>query len=168
MSVLQNDLIAKLQREVGDIDESNRYYTDDQLNSSIDDGLQDYNEEMFQQYSIVGSGATAYFSPDPDVKTQRLLVLFSARALMRGELTKQARQAIIHSNPAGRTDLSNRPMWTNKIIERYDKKIAQAKLDVSRQKVEAELEDNGAMELKNNDSGGLVEGLTILNIEETT
>ncbi len=167
MSTLQNDLVTKLQRETGDLDDSNRYYTNDQLFSAIDDGLQDYNEEMFQQYSIVGSGDTAYFSPDPSVTTQRLLVLFSARALMRGELAKQARQAIVHTNPAGRTDLSQRPEWTNKIVERYDKKIAQVKLEVSRRKVEEELEDNGAMELKNRKSGGQIEGLTILNIEET-
>lgn len=167
-TILQNDLVVKLQREVGDLDDSNRYYTDDQLFSAIDDGLQDYNEEMFQQHSIVGSGDTAYFSPDPGVTIQRLLVLFSARALMRGELAKQARQAIIHTNPAGRTDLSRRPEWTDKIVERYDKKIARAKMDISKQKVEEELEDDGAMELKNRKSGGLTEGLTILKIEETT
>ena len=167
MSTLQNDLVAKLQREVGDLDDSNRYYTNDQLFSAIDDGLQDYNEEMFQQYSIVGSSTTAYFSPDPGVITQRLLVLFSARALMRGELAKQARQAIVHTNPAGRTDLSQRPGWTDKIVERYDKKIAKVKLEISRQKVEEELEDDGAMELKNKKSGGGVEGLSILSIEET-
>jgi hypothetical protein len=123
---------------------------------------------MFQQYSIIGSGSTAYFSPTPGVRDQRLFVLFSARALLRGELAKQARQAIIHSNPAGRTDLSNRPEWTNEAIIRYDKKIEKAKLEISREKIEDDLEENGAMELKNNDSGGLVEGLTILNIEETT
>ena len=167
MSTLQNDLVVKLQREVGDLDDSNRYYTNDQLFSAIDDGLQDYNEEMFQQYSIVGSSTTAYFSPDPNIATQRLLVLFSARVLMRGELAKQARQAIVHTNPAGRTDLAQRPEWTDKIVERYDKKIARIKLEVSRQKVEEELEDDGAMELKNRKSGGLTEGLSILNIEET-
>ena len=166
MATLQNDLVAKLQREVGDLDDSNRYYTNDQLFSAIDDGLQDYNEEMFQQYSIVGSSTTAYFSPNPGVTTQRLLVLFSARALMRGELAKQARQAIVHTNPAGRTDLSQRPEWTDKIVERYDKKIAKVKLDVSRQKVEEELEDSGAMELKNTESGS-AEGLEILIIKET-
>ena len=167
MSTLQNDLVVKLQREVGDLDDSNRYYINDQLFSAIDDGLQDYNEEMFQQYSISGSGTTAYFSPDPDVTTQRLLVLFAARALMRGELAKQARQAIVHTNPAGRTDLSQRPEWTDKIVERYDKKIARIKIDIAKQKVEEELEDNGAMELKNRKSGELVEGLGILKIEET-
>lgn len=168
MSVLQNDLVAKLQREAGDLDENNRYYTDAQLLNYISDGTDDYNEEMFQQYSILESGATAYFSPDPNEATQKLLVLFSARALMRGELAKQARQAIIHTNVAGRTDLSNRPEYTNEIIKRYDKKINLAKLEVSRQKVEKELEDDGAMELKSKPSATLPEGLTILTIEETT
>ena len=166
-TVYEKDLMAALAREVGDTDTSNLYYSTNQLFSAVNDGLQDYNEEMFQQYSVVGSGDSAYFSPDPGVTIQRLLVLFSARALMRGELAKQARQAIVHTNPAGRTDLSRRPEWTNKIIERYDKKIAQTKLEISRQKVEEELEDDGAMELKNNKSGGLTEGLEILNIEET-
>ena len=167
MAIYEKDLIGKLAREVGDTDDSNLYYTNNQLFSAINDGLDDYNEEMFQQYSVIGSSDTAYFSPDPDVLTQRLFVLFSARALMRGELAKQARQAIVHTNPAGRTDLSQRPGWTDKIVERYDKKITKVKLELSRQKVEEELEENGAMELKNKSSGTLVEGLSVLNIEET-
>lgn len=168
MSVYEKDLLPALAREVGDTDTSNLYYSNDQLFSAINDGLQDYNNEMFQQHSVVGSGNTAYFSPDPAVTIQRLLILFSARVLMRGELAKQARQAIVHSNVAGRTDLTQRPQWTDSIIERYDRKIEQLKLEISRQKVEGELEDDGAMELKNESSGGLVEGLEILNIESTT
>jgi hypothetical protein len=165
--VYEKDLMAALAREVGDTDTSNLYYSANQLFSAINDGLQDYNKEMFQLYSVVGSGDMAYFSPDPGTVDQRLIVIFSARALMRGELSKQARQAIRHSNAAGTTDLTSRPIWTNKIIERYDNEIDNLKAEISKQKVESELED-GSMELRSStNSGSGVEGLPITTITET-
>lgn len=168
VAVYEKDLVAKLAREVGDIDTDNLYYTSAQLFSAINDGIDDYNEEMPQRVEIVGSGDAAYINPKPNTIDQRLMVIYSARALLRGELARQAREAIVHSNVAGRTDMSARPQWTDAALKRYDKKITALKLERKKQLVQDEMYTKGAsMELKNKESGTGIEGLPITTIEHT-
>jgi hypothetical protein len=166
-TVYEKDLIPRLSREVGDTDTSNLYYTANMLFSYLNDGLEEFNEDMPQRYSITGTGDSAYYTPEPADIDKRLLVLYAARALMRGEMAKQVRQAIVHSNPAGRTDMTRRPVWTDAVIKHYDRQIARYKLQRERYLVEEQLKDDGAMELKNDETTGTttwVEGLPITKI----
>ena len=162
-------LMGQLAREVGDTDPSNLYYSSDEVFSALNDGLKDYNLKMPQQFAVVGSGNTAYYNPDPTEQQQRLIVLYSARVLLKGELAKQARQAIIHTNPTGRTDLSLRPKWTLEALREKNKEIREL------ERLEAEValnksivdDGDGAMELRNNPTSTNVEGLPITVVVTT-
>lgn len=168
-TVYERDLIPRLSREVGDVDSNNLYYSTNQLFSALNDGIEDLNEEMFQQYSVIGTGDNAYYSPEPDDREKRLIVLFSARALLRGELIKSARTAIVHSNPAGRTDMSKRPEALKMAIDIYTKKINRIKVNRARKEIDDKLDDVGSMELKstNNTDRTSPEGLTTIQIIES-
>lgn len=107
MAIKVTDLIPILRSEIGDENSENYKYTTEQLrDTKIPAGLSGYNQEMFQQYEILGSGATAYFNPAPGIDTQNLLILFTALHIVKGERFDSARNALTYSNPAGRTDLS--------------------------------------------------------------
>jgi hypothetical protein len=96
-------------------------------------------------------------------------VLYSARVLLKGELAKQARQAIIHTNPTGRTDLSLRPKWTLEALREKNKEIREL------ERLEAEValnksivdDGDGSMELRNNPTSTNVEGLPITVVVTT-
>jgi len=148
-NVLEIDLIPRLAREVGDTDSSNLYYTPDQLFSALNDGLEDMNEEMYQQYSVTGTGNTAYYVPTPSDIDKRLLVLYSARVLARGEMALASRTGIVHTNPAGRTDLSKRPDFFERQIKHYDKMIARLRHQRGQRTVDDKLGDDGAQEIMN-------------------
>lgn len=138
-TIYEKDLMPPLAREVGDVDNSNIYYGADQLFSAINDGLNDFNNQVpDQQYSVIGSGNSAYFSPDPSIEDKRLIVLFAALCLMRGDFLKAARSAIIHSNPAGKTDMSRIPDALGKQIDRVQNKIDELLDKRSRQLTEEE------------------------------
>ena len=162
-TVYEKNLMASLSREVGDTDSTNYYYTANQLFSALNDGLDDFNEEMPQQYEVLGSGDDAYYNPDPYKIDQRLIILYSARALMRGELAKQAREAIVHTNAAGRTDMTAKPEASNMALKRYDKMIARIKFQREQGLVQSEVYGE---ELRS-DVTTWVEGLPITTIETT-
>lgn len=123
-TVYERDLMPALSREMGDTDSTNYIYSVDQLFSAINDGYAELNSRGYkQQFSVVGSGATAYFSPDPSLDEQRILVLCSALILTEGEIQKSARNAIIHSNIAGRTDLSIIPQHLMQIRDKLNERI---------------------------------------------
>ena len=166
-TVYEKNLMASLSREVGDTDSTNYYYTADQLFSALNDGIEDFNEEMPQQYEVLSTGDNAYYNPDPDKIDQRLIILYSARALLRGELAKQAREAIVHTNAAGRTDMTARPEASNTAINRYDKMIARIKFQREQKLVQDEMYTKGAGEELRSDVTTLVEGLPITIIETT-
>jgi len=166
MSILKSDLTPALAREIGDTDTSNLYYTSTQLSNAITDGLSQFNVDVpDQQYTISGSGDAAYFSPDPGIEDQRLIVLYSALCLTDGEIQKASRTAYSHSNPAGRTDLSKIPEMLMKQAERIEVKIADTLDSRSRVLVEEEL-DEGGVELKGKPTEQ-AEGLGITIIEKT-
>ena len=169
-NVLEIDLIPRLAREVGDTDSSNLYYTPDQLFSALNDGLEDMNEEMYQQYSVTGSGNTAYYVPTPSDIDKRLLVLYSARVLARGEMALSSRTGIVHTNPAGRTDLSQRPAFFEAQIKHYDKMIARLRHQRGQRGVDDKLDEEGSQEIRNKATGTTtyVEGLPITTITTTT
>lgn len=166
MSILRSDLTAALAREVGDTDSSNLYYVAAQLTNAITDALSQFNIDIpDQQYAISGSGDTAYFSPTPPEEDQRLIVLYAALCLTDGEISKAARTAYSHSNPAGRTDLTKIPEMLMRQAERIEAKIADM-LD-SRRKVLVEEElDEAGVELKGKPTEA-AEGLGITIIEKT-
>ena len=133
-TVYERDLMPALSREMGDTDASNYYYSTDQLFSAINDGVQELNRRSYkQEFSVVSSGDTAYFSPDPSQLEQRLIVLCSALVLTEGEIQKAARNAVIHSNVAGKTDLTGPPEWLLAIRDRLDRQITQAIDDANRE-----------------------------------
>ena len=102
------ELLPTLRSEIADEDADNYKYTATQLrDTKIPAGLSGYNQEMFQQYEILGSGDTAYFNPDPSIDIQHLLILFTAFQIIKGERMDAARNALVYSNPEGRTDLTN-------------------------------------------------------------
>jgi hypothetical protein len=142
-------------------------YTNDVLFSSINDGLADMNLEYSTQYEVIGSSSSAYFSPTPSATDQRLIVLFSAIALTRGEIQKSARAAISHSNPAGRTDLTRIPEILMKHIEGLEDKIAGIMRDSARVSVETEADTVAWGEELKGRPTEVAEGLGIVNIEKT-
>jgi len=107
MAIKVIDLITQLRSEIGDEDAENYKYTSDALRDvKIPAGLSGYNQEMFQQYEILGSGDTAYFNPEPGIDIQNLFILFTSLHIVKAESFDAARNALVYSNPAGRTDLS--------------------------------------------------------------
>lgn len=168
MAVLETDLMPQVAREVGDTDSSNLYYTADQIFSAINDGLKDYNRRLPRQFAVVGSGNSAQFSPDPNEEQQRLIVLFAARHLLKGELAKQSRQAVIHTNPTGRTDLSKRPDFTLMALKEKEKEIETIIRERREALVNAEIHDGGGSAiLKGTNQSTIVEGLPITIITTT-
>ena len=164
MSVLESALLAPLAREMGDTDSSNLYYSSDKLFSAINDSLPETSERHpTQQFVAVGSGATAYISPEPNAVDQRLIVLFAALILTRGEIQKSARTAIIHSNPAGRTDLSRVTDALEKAAERLESKIEKILAIRRMTEVEKDFEDNGESLLRSRDAD-TAEGLPVVTI----
>jgi len=165
--VYEIELMGQLAREVGDTDSSNLYYSSDEVFSYLNDGLKDYNLKMPQQFSVVGSGNTAYYSPEPTEQQQRLIVLYSARVMLKGELTKQARQAIVHTNPTGRTDLSMRPKWTLEALQEKNKEIRELERIVNNAALNSGSDKRvDSMELRNSSSTE-VEGLPITIVSTT-
>ena len=102
------DLTAQLRSEIGDEDADNYKYSTEQLRDvKIPAGLSAYNQEMFQQYEILLTGDLAYFNPDPSINIQNLLILYTAYEIVKSENFDAARNALVYSNPAGRTDLTS-------------------------------------------------------------
>lgn len=170
--VYRSDITNQLRREVGDTDSGNLYYNSDTILGVLSDGLSEFNEEMPQQYSEVYdiNQDDYYYSPTPGRQDKCLIVLYAARVLLRGELSKQARDAIVHTNSAGKTDLSKRPEWTAKVIENYNSEIRRLRTQREQELVGEELGDGGgSMELRNSntDSALYVEGLPITIINRT-
>lgn len=168
MSILLTSLMAPLAREMGDVDTSNLYYNANQLFSALNDAIGDLNEEAInQQYSASGSGNAETISPTPGRTDKRLLVFYAALVLTRGEIAKAGRNAIIHSNPAGRTDLSKMVDALEHQAERLEEKIE--KILVLRRQTEVEKEaetEDWGVELKGRPKEK-AEALGILNIETT-
>ena len=144
MPIYERELMGKLAREMGDTDTSNLYYGPNQLFSAINDGLADFNDDVpNQQYSVTGTGDDAYFSPNPGIEDQRLITLFAAIALTRGEIQKSTRTAIVHSNAAGKTDLSKIPSLLHDQVDRLQDKVDKLLMKRSQVLVEEELDEAG-------------------------
>lgn len=166
MAITEISLMPALSREMGDTNQNNLYYTSDVLFSAINDAIQELNlSTPDQQYSVIGSGDTAYISPDPSVEDQRLIVLYAALCLTNGEIQKSARTAYTHSNPAGSTNLTRITEYLIKQAERIQDKIDNAFSGRTRTLVEAELDTCG-VELKGRPSES-AEGVGIVTIETT-
>lgn len=168
MSILLNTLIAPLAREMGDTDSSNYYYTSSQLFSALNDSIDSYNEEAItQQYSKSGSGDSETISPDPSNTDKKLIVLYAALELTRGEIAKAARNAVIHSNPAGRTDLTGIVEALEAQAERLEEKIEKIRVLRGQTEVEKEADsEDWGVELKGRPTEA-PEAIGILNIETT-
>jgi len=168
MSILLTSLMGPLSRELGDYDTTNLYYSANALFSYLNDSIADINEEAIsQQYSTSGTGDSETISPTPSREDKRLIVLYAALAASRGEIAKAARNAIIHSNPAGRTDLSKVVQALEYQAERLEEKIE--KILILRRQIAVEKEAGSeawGVELKGRPSEA-PEALGILNIETT-
>lgn len=124
MSVLETDLMPALSRQMGDTDASSYIYSANQLFSAINDGYAELNRRGYKtQFSVTGSGDTAYFSPNPSIDEQRLIVLCAALVLTEGEIQKSARNSIIHRNVAGHTDLSNIAEFLLRMRDKLEEQI---------------------------------------------
>lgn len=124
MTVLETDLMPALSRQMGDTDSSAYSYTANQLFSAINDGYAELNRRGYKtQFSVSGTGDTAYFSPDPSVDEQRMIVICAAIVLTEGEIQKAARNAIIHQNVAGRTDLTRIAEWLLQMRDRLSEQV---------------------------------------------
>ena len=161
-------MIAPLAREMWDTDSTNYYYSSDQLFSSLNDGVGDFNEEAIsQQYSTSGNGDSETISPSPGTTDKRLLVLYAALVLTRGEVSKAARNSIIHTNPAGRTDLSRIVEAMEYQAERLEEKIEKVRLLRGQTEVEKEVDgEDWGVELRGRPSSE-AEGTGILDIRYT-
>lgn len=165
-TIYESALMAAVSREVGDTNASNLRYTSDEIFTAINAGLEDFNlETPNQQYTVVGIGATAYFSPDPSTEDQRILVLYAALALTNAEIQKAARTAYSHSNVAGKTDMTKISDALIKQAERIEARIKNAFDNRSRRLTEEELDEAG-VELKGRPTE-VAEGLGITTIERT-
>lgn len=165
-TIYEKDLMPSVSREMGDLNSSNLRYDQDEIFTAINAGLEDFNLECpNQQYTVVGTGANAYFSPDPSTEDQRILVLYAALCLTNAEIQKAARTAYSHSNPAGRTDLTKIYEALIKQAERIEDRIKTAFSKRSRQLVEEELDEAG-VELKGKPTES-AEGVGIIEIIET-
>ena len=122
MSVLVRDLTPTISRELGDT--SLEIYDQTVLDSSVADGIIGLNGRGYrQQYEILGSEATAYVSPEPNESQKNLIILCSVLSLTNGEINKSARNAIVHSNIAGRTDLTSIAKFLLEIKRDLESKI---------------------------------------------
>jgi len=167
-TVYEKDLIPRLARQVGDTDSGNLYYNVNQLFSALNDGLEEFNENLTDQYEVVGSGELAYYNPEPDDLDKRLIVLYSAKVLLEGEIAKQARSAIIHTNTSGRTDLTERPEATERLLKHLSRKIDDLVAQRDQRQVQAEMSsDDASMELRSSDDSTRVEGMPITTITTT-
>lgn len=165
-TIYKSTLEPLISTEMGDLDTSNLRYTSANIYSAIDLALGDFNVETpNQQYSLVGTGSTAYFTPDPTTEDKQLLVLFSARVLTNLEIQKAARTAYSHSNVAGKTDMTKISDALIKQAERIETRIKNAFDNRSRRLTEEELDESG-VELKGRPTE-TAEGLGIIIIEET-
>lgn len=169
MAIKLTSLMPALAREMGDVDTSNLYYNANQLFSALNDGIEDANSEAIkQQYSKSGTGDAEEVSPTPSEVDKRLIILYAALALTRGEIAKAARSSIIHSNPAGRTDLSKVVDALEHQAERLEEKIEKIRLLRQQTEVEKEAEDEAwAVELKGRVSKKEVEATGIMDISYT-
>ena len=164
--IYETPLTQRVAREMGDTDSSNLYYSTTQLYNSINDAVAQFNiESPNQQYTVIGSEATAYFSPDPGVEDQQLLVLYAALVLTRGEIQKSARSAFSHSNPAGSTNLSRIPEMLDMQATRLENKIEDILVNRCRTLVESEFDGCG-VELRGR-ATEQIEGIGITTIETT-
>ena len=167
MPVYEIDLMAELAREIGDTDSTNLYASANELFSALNDGLKDYNLNCHQKFEIIGTGDTAYYNPTPSDEQKRLVVLYSSKRILKSDLAKFARQAVIHTNPTGKTDLTQRAEYTKQALVEKDKEIKQLVSLINRRLVDAELADGkGSMELKS-DLPQSPEGLSIITFDET-
>jgi len=170
-TVYERDLMAPLAREVGDTDASNLYYSTGQLFSAINDGYAELNRRGYkQQYAVTGSGDNAYFVPEPSVEQQRLIILCAALVLTEGEISKAARQAVVHGNIAGRTDLTVIPLALTSIRNKLDKQITDS-IDRANQRTNTTSTDGETLiegeELKSTDTvtaANYAEGLVRVTI----
>lgn len=169
MSILLTSLMGALAREMGDTDTSNLYYEANNLFSALNDAIDSYNEEAItQQFSKSGSGDSETISPTPSNTDKKLIVLYAALELTRGEIAKSARNAIIHSNPAGRTDLSKMVDALELQAERLEEKIEKIRLQRGQTEVEKEADsEDWGVELKGKPTKE-AEALGILDITYTS
>jgi len=160
--------MGPLAREMGDTDTSNLYYGANNLFSALNDAIEEYNSEaVIQQFSKSGSGDSETISPTPSDDQKKLLILYAALILARGDIAKAARNAIIHSNPAGRTDLSKMVDALEHQAERLEEKIEKIRLQVQQTEVEKEAgSEDWGVELKGRPTKA-AEAIGILSIETT-
>ena len=165
MAVYFKDLMAQLAREMGDVDSTDIIYTANQLFSALNDAVLEFNEDAVnQQYVGKGgtTGDTEYISPEPGNEDQRLIVLYAALILTRGEKKKASRRALSHSNVSGRTDTTGIAASLDKDIEYMEKKIKHILRERTRRLVD---KDICGTELKSKETEQ-VEGIGIVTITE--
>ncbi len=107
MALTSADILTEIRIEIGDLNGTT--YSDTTITDTfVPAGLNIMKGKWLQEYSVDGDGN---FSPDAgssDYNDRRAIVLHSALAVMRIELTQAAREATYHSSPAGSTELRAR------------------------------------------------------------
>jgi len=165
MSVLVKDLIDDVRSLVGD-ENSSAYRHSDTVyrDKKIPAGMRLFNSYFFQRYEILGSGDSAYFSPDLTDKDKEMLLLCAAIATLRGEYAQAAVDAVAVSNPAGKTDLTKIPKAVGAVVQNYLSEVKRERLRRAQKKVEKEIAGKA---LKSTASGDTAEGLPIVTIVKT-
>ena len=122
-NVTVDSLIPSIRIRAGD--SKSEEYTDTQLGDFCENGgVQQYNLEMTNEFTITGTGSARYFSPAPTQEEQRLLVLLTAKVVLIDRAIQAAGVAISFSNPVSNVDLKQVPKMLSTQIEMIDKEVA--------------------------------------------
>ena len=101
------DLKDKIRSLIGDEDNTNYRLTDNVLrDTKIPIGVDLFNLKMDRQFEITGTSDAAVILPEPTPSEVTLLVLYSVRGILDGEIQKNAHLAVVITDPAGRSDLT--------------------------------------------------------------
>ena len=110
------DILTRAQYAIGDQD-AIKYTAANVRDVLILMAVDRWNEEMFQQYSIAGSGASSTFNPVLEDSDISLFLLFLKLVTAENEKGKADRDSMVITNPAGRTDLAQQSQALANTIE---------------------------------------------------
>lgn len=166
MATTVESLLSKLRGIIGDEDSSNQRFTDANLRDvKFENGLDILRGASWPQiYDITGSGSSKEFDPDPSTNARQdidAILLATALAVLDGEIQKNANVAVVVSNPAGRTDLTQVAELLMEQKDRLEKRLEALGLDRSN---ESAIGDMSAKEISASDTATSPEGLPRITI----
>jgi len=119
------DIVSLVAKVLGDTDSSKPKYKDDRLTAEIYSVVDvDLDLEINITYDVQGTGHDSYVNPCPTVDVVKIIAMLAARNVLRGEKYKADKLSIIHSDVAGRDDLTNVSRALGNSIVELNSKIA--------------------------------------------